>query len=175
MDPMIDTSLKGRLVVAAPKLHDGNFDGTVVLILEHGEEGAIGLILNRPTDISSEELLPDLALPVAEPTTVFLGGPVGRDEAVGLARVPEGVRLVHLGSEAPIDGDPDSVEVVRVYVGHAGWGPGQLEAELDAGTWFIVDAEAEDPFSQDPAGLWRAVLARQGGLFTTVPPDPSMN
>jgi putative transcriptional regulator len=183
-------SLKGRLVVAAPSLVDDNFDGTVVLMLEHGLDGAVGVVLNRPTDIAAADVLPIHSLPLADPPTVFLGGPVGREEAVGLARVAEGVRLVHLGmavegESAPGEpggtGEPGeaddvaAVEQIRVFVGHAGWGPGQLESELAAGAWFVVDADVADPFTAQPATLWREVLTRQGGVFTTVPPDPSMN
>ncbi|MFO8075025.1 MAG: YqgE/AlgH family protein [Egibacteraceae bacterium] len=175
-----DAPLTGRLVVATPDLADENFDRAVVLILEHEAEGALGVILNRTRGIDVVSLLPawhDLA---ASPAVLFSGGPVQPDEAViGLGRSatpaqPVTANLGVIDLEHPPEEQADVTEV-RLFTGYAGWGPGQLEEELETGSWFVVDPTAEDPLTADPDGLWRRVLLRQGGVFTTVTEDPSLN
>ena len=180
--------LKGRLLVASPTMQDPNFDRTVVLVLEHNAEGALGVVLNRPTETALGGALPAWGPLAADPPVVFVGGPVAPDAAIGLARaVPagdgdgwaplfDGYGTVDLGRE------PDAVEArvdgVRVFAGYAGWGPGQLEGELAAGGWVVVDAAADDPLCVDPGRLWEAVLRRQGGTtawLANCPPNPSAN
>lgn len=173
--------LSGRLLVASPSMHDPNFDRTVILVLEHGE-GALGVVLNRPSETSIEDPLPLWRAQAAEPSVVFVGGPVG-EAAICLAHSPRsgvgsgwqqlfaglGTLDVALPPEevgVPIDG-------LRVFAGYAGWGAGQLEAEIAAGAWFVVAAEPGDAFSPDPAGLWRRVLRRQRGMLSTVATFPS--
>ena len=193
-----EEALKGRLLVATPNLGDPNFERTVVLILEHGEDGALGVVLNRPSDLHLAEPLPDWARAAAHPPVVFIGGPVAPSAAVCLARlgVDGGARGWQplLGPTGPLSGmprpvgtldldsDPDEaiprLEEIRVFAGYAGWGPGQLEGEIAAGGWFVVDADAADPLSPAPEELWSAVLRRQRGslaFFASYPPDPIMN
>lgn len=180
MSELEQAPLTGRLVVATPDLSDGNFAHAVVLVLEHGDEGALGVVLNRPRVIDAEALLPVWGALSSAPGVLFTGGPVQADQAViGLGRgegggqeVLSGIRVLDLESE-PED-HPDITEV-RLYVGYAGWTEGQLEAEIEAGGWFVVDAEPEDVFNADPEGLWRRVLLRQGGVFKTVTEDPTLN
>jgi len=190
--------LKGRLLVATPNLGDPNFERTVVLVLEHGEEGALGVVLNRPSDLDLAEPLPEWAGAAAHPSVIFIGGPVAPSAAVCLARVAasgDGPAGDGAGGGADgwepilgrvgtmdLDRDPDQViprlEEIRVFAGYAGWGPGQLESEIDVGGWFVVDADASDPLSPAPERLWAAVLRRQRGtlaLFAAYPPDPSLN
>lgn len=181
--PMSETELTGRLVVAAPSLADPNFAHTVVLLLEHGADGAVGLVLNRPSETSVSSVLPPWQASAAAPAVVFVGGPVQAGEAmIGLGRVGgeealggppllPGVTVVDLSEESP----PADVQVVRLFTGYSGWGAGQLEQELEAGGWFLVDGGPDDPFDDDPGRLWRSVLVRQGGMFSTVPEDPSHN
>ena len=175
-----DGPLPGRLVVATPELDDPNFAHAVVLLLEHAEQGALGVVLNRPRGIEVKALLPawhDLA---SDPAVLFTGGPVQSDEAViavGLAEQPAqpitgGLGVVDL--EVPPESQPE-VTAVRLFTGYSGWGAGQLEEELEAGNWFVVGCEADDVLTSDPRGLWRRVLLRQGGVFTTIPEDPSTN
>ncbi len=179
----------GRLLVAAPSLADPNFERTVVLVLEHTDDGALGLVLNRPSDIAVGAALPGWGLLAAEPSVVFLGGPVAPTGAIGLAVSAAGVGACEgwrplfrdLGT-VDLDGDPDDLSAtvagLRVFVGHAGWGPTQLEAEVEVGAWFVLDAFDHDPVSSRPADLWPAVLRRQGGALARVanfPPDPTMN
>lgn len=178
-----DAPLIGRLLVAAPSLRDPNFVHSVVLLLDHGPEGALGVILNRPSDVRVEAVLPDWAHHALAPEVVFVGGPVQTDALVGLARgVPGGTDATEImPGIAPLDLSSDpaeqlaAVEAVRLFAGYAGWTAGQLESEIEAGGWFVLDGGAEDAFSTDPEHLWRTVLVRQGGVFRTVPPDPSLN
>lgn len=184
----MSASLKGRLLVASPSLGDPNFDRTVVLVLEHGEDGAVGVVLNRPSDTEVADPLPGWHRLAADPPVVFVGGPVSPDAAICLARSWPDERLE---AYEPVVGplgtldlsiDPDDVspalQAIRVFVGYAGWGAGQLEGEIAAGAWFVVDANPDDAMSGDPESLWRAVLRRQRGrlaMFANFPPNPAMN
>jgi putative transcriptional regulator len=183
-----EAPLKGRLLVATPNLSDPNFDRTVILLLEHGEEGALGVVLNRPSDLDLAEPLPEWARAAALPSVVFIGGPVAPTAAVCLARVgacggaPWWEQLLGPVGTLDLDADPDEaiprLDEIRVFAGYAGWGPGQLEGEIAAGGWFVVDADAADPLSPAPENLWSTVLRRQRGtlaLFAAYPPDPTMN
>jgi putative transcriptional regulator len=185
MEPM---SQRGRLLVATPVIGDDNFDRTVVLLLEHGDDGALGLVLNRPTDVAVLDPLPEWNGLAAQPSVVFVGGPVEQTAAIGLALT---------GVAAPADGwspvldrigtldlsrDPAElgldIEQVRVFAGYAGWGPGQLEGELAVDAWIVCEAEAGDVLGNEPDTLWSRVLRRQGGDFALLsycPPDPSSN
>ncbi|HTN79758.1 MAG TPA: YqgE/AlgH family protein [Acidimicrobiales bacterium] len=164
--------ITGRLLVASPMLGDPNFSRTVVLMLAHGDEGALGLVLNRSSDVDVSAVLPDVWRDVApEPRVLFVGGPVASDSVIGLARVDgEGEGFVPMTrglATVDLERTPASigkgVTTARVFAGHAGWGPGQLEGELEVPGWIVVDAEDSDAFTDDPDGLWRAVLARQPG------------
>jgi len=179
--------------VATPDLEDPNFDGTVVLLLEHGPGGALGVVLNRPSPLPVGEAMTagpagpgtswsDLA---TTPDVVFVGGPVQPNAVIALARVPEvsdnerwepvfgDVGVINLG-DGPLP-DVGRLDALRVFAGYAGWGEQQLEQEVDSGAWFVVDAHAGDGFSTDPELLWRTVLRRQGGLFVTVTDNPALN
>lgn len=182
------SSLKGRLLVATPVIGDPNFERTVVLLLEHNEDGALGLVLNRPTDVDVLDPLPEWYSLTADPSVVFVGGPVEQGAAIGLAQVsgvtPDDSWSPVLGTIGTFDlsRDPGDlspvVEQVRIYAGYAGWGAGQLETELDMEAWFVVEGESDDVLSRDPATLWESVLRRQGGdlaLLSFCPPDPSTN
>lgn len=194
---MVPVSLKGQLLVANPMLPDPNFDRTVILVLAHQEDGALGIVLNRPSELDVDSPLPQWERLVAAPPVVFVGGPVAPAAAICLARVPE-ARLPGGGQqEPPLEGwvpllgdlgtldleqDPDelpvAVDAIRVFAGYAGWGTGQLEGEIAAGAWFIVPAEAGDALSEDPDELWKTVLRRQGGrlaLVSAFPPDLTLN
>ena len=183
-------SHRGRLLVATPELGDPNFERTVVLLLEHTAEGAVGVVLNRPSGTALSEAGADWNgwdAFAAPPDVVFVGGPVARTAVIAVARavdagdektegfqavIGDQVGIVDLGVE------PRGVDAVRLFAGYAGWGGGQLEAEMSAGGWFIVDALPTDPLSAEPEELWREVLRRQGGrlaLFAACPPDPSLN
>ncbi len=179
------SSLKGHLLVAAPTLMDPNFRRSVVLIGEHGDEGALGVILNRASDSTVDDALPELATLVDGDTTVHVGGPVQPSAIVVLAEFdePDRAEALVLGDIGflPSEIDPDALGELRrarVFAGYAGWGPGQLDDELGEGSWIVEPAEPEDVFTADPDDLWSEVLRRKGGPFgvlALMPPDPSLN
>lgn len=161
--------------MATPPLDDPNFDHAVVFMLEHHHEGALGVIINRPTDEELGEPLDRWADLQARPGAVFSGGPVEPDALIALARTNEPIEeateeyspVVGRVVSADLTVDPAIVagtfDAVRVFRGYAGWGPGQLEAEIESGSWLVLDTEADDLFSDDPEQLWRDVLGRQPG------------
>lgn len=178
----------GRLLVATPGLGDHGFRRSVVLVLEHTDDGALGVVLNQPLGVDAASLLPQWQPHLSVPGSLFQGGPVGRDTALALADVavqdaPVGVRAIgeRLGV-VDLDAPPplvvDALRGMRVYVGYAGWSAGQLDDEVADGGWFVVDHEPGDAFSPDPRGLWRRVLRRQPddlALLSTAPDDVSLN
>lgn len=186
--PDVDTSsLSGRLLISSPSLRDPNFDRTIVLMLDHDSDGALGLVLNRPSDLAVVEVLPAWSDHVAPPSLVFQGGPVADGVAIGLARpagidAPEGWSAV-LDDVGVVDltADPDTAREftsLRIFSGYAGWSPGQLEGELSLGAWFVVDAVGDDVLGPEPERLWSRVLRRQKGDLARLalyPADPSMN
>jgi putative transcriptional regulator len=178
-------SLKGQLLIAGAGLFDPNFRRTVVLVGAHNREGALGVVLNRPAPVRVEEAAPPLASIVGPEDPVFLGGPVQPESAVVLAEFehPEMADVPVLGSVGFVAGElrPEAVEAIRrarVFAGYAGWGAGQLERELEMGSWIVEPARLEDIFTPEPERLWTAVLRRKGGRFallSTMPVDPSLN
>lgn len=181
-------ALKGRLLVATPLLGDPNFERAVILVLEHTDEGALGLVLNRPSGLDVVEPLPEWGRFALQPEVVFVGGPVNRNAVIALARlqgeVPAPVWEQVLGPVGVLDlsHDPDllagDLNAVRVFAGYAGWDAGQLETEVLEGAWYVVAADPADAFTDDPAHLWRDVLARQPGDLSRValvPDDPRLN
>lgn len=181
--------LTGRLLVATPQITEGVFHRSVVLLLHHGEDGAQGLVLNRPLDAPVDTVLPGWQEVATHPQRVFQGGPVGLDSALGLVTVPGGVgeplgikRL--FGGVGLVDLDAPPVVVqseiagLRIFAGYAGWSAQQLESEIEEGSWYVVDAESRDAFTDTPEGLWVQVLRRQRSrlaLVSTYPADPAMN
>jgi putative transcriptional regulator len=171
----------GRLLVAAPGLRDPNFQQTIVLLLDHNSDGSFGVVLNRPLEVEVAAVLPGWESVASRPARVFGGGPVGLDSALGLV-APAGLGDPIAGSFALVDLDVEphepGVSDLRIFAGHSGWAAGQLEVELEAGDWFVVDARPGDPFTDRPERLWQEVLRRQGGdlaLLSTWPADPSLN
>jgi len=187
--PAMSGPLQGKLLVAAPRLVDPNFARTVVLVLAHSDQGAVGLVLNRPTVTLVGAPLPEWEELASEPAVVFVGGPVS-EGSICLARarpqvsVPETGYLPLDGTLGTIDLEADPafvspcIEKMRVFAGYGGWAPDQLEGEIDEGAWYVLDAVDEDVFSDEPETLWKRVLRRQGGrlaLVSAFPPDPSLN
>jgi putative transcriptional regulator len=173
-------TLRGQLLVAAPVLSDPNFHRTVVFLAEHGEEGAMGIVLNRPTETSVGDAVPELSSIAGQEEPVYVGGPVSTSSVLAVAELddPEDASELLFGTVGFVQ-EPD-VPVVRgrVFLGYAGWGAGQLESELEEESWLVLPAEPDDLFSDDPDGLWSSVLRRQGGpyaLLSLMPPDPSLN
>jgi putative transcriptional regulator len=179
-------SVRGQLLIAGPGLLDSNFWRTVVLIVEHTDEGAFGLILNRPSETSVGEAVQELDELVDPGDPLFIGGPVQRSSVIVLGRFedPSDAALVAFDDVGVLGGGP-SIEqrsagllAGRAYVGHAGWGAGQLDSELERGDWIVEPARLRDAFDPDPRELWSRVLTRKGGSYALVarmPADPSAN
>lgn len=197
-EPAPDT-LVGQLLVATPQLADPNFARRVILVLDHGVHGALGVVIDRPGGVAVDQLLPRWHALATAPAELFTGGPVARNSLIGLVRLasrdvgtdgapgrPDGWRLL-VDDERPIgtvdlNADPadsaGSIVGARLFSGYAGWETDQLEDEIAEGSWYVVRAEARDPISADPEGLWRRVLKRQGGalgLLAGYPADPAYN
>jgi putative transcriptional regulator len=172
-------SLRGHLLIAAPSLFD-YFRRTVVLVLAHTPDGAMGVVLGRETEVRVADVVPSLAdLPGAD-ELVYLGGPVSPESVVALGDFDDpaeaGSQVVDsLGTLDP-DGPNQSLRRVRVFAGYAGWAPGQLDDELEHEAWIVQAAEPADPFRL--GDIWSDALARKGGryrLMATMPADPSLN
>jgi putative transcriptional regulator len=177
-------SLHGKLLISSPALIDPNFRRTVILITHHDDEGAMGLVLTRPSDVRVADAVPDLSdLPWAD-EVVYVGGPVQPDAIMALAEfddVDDAAAPVvgHVGF-VPADATVEDVAIrrLRVFSGYAGWGAGQLEAELDEPSWIVVAAKPDDAFAADPDELWRTAIERKGDRFALLagmPFDPSLN
>ncbi|MGH3367950.1 MAG: YqgE/AlgH family protein [Nocardioidaceae bacterium] len=182
--------LTGRLLVATPALADPNFARSVVLLLDHDEDGALGVVISRPSDLPVGEVLPGWTELVSRPDVVFAGGPVATDSALAVAvlngsedAAPVGWRPLYPGAGlVDLDAPPELVTGVfagmRVFAGYAGWAAGQLEAEVEEGSWYVVPAETDDLMCHDAEVLWRRVLRRQPGELAfvhTCPDDPTQN
>ena len=191
---MEDESLSGRLLAATPLLGDPNFRRTVVLIVEDDhDEGTLGVVLNRPTEVPLDQVLESWTSLVSGPPVVFRGGPISPNSALALAIAhgsaePVGWRslsgspamsrlgLVDLG--APPELLAEGISSMRVFAGYAGWGAGQLRSEIDEGAWFVLPGNPADAFAAEPERLWPEVLRRQGGelaMVATFPDDPVWN
>jgi len=186
-------STKGQLLVASPPLGDPNFDRTVVFMLEHTGDGAVGLVVNRPEAVTTLIGMDAWTERMSPPATVFAGGPVETDALIAVAVVDapndEGWSPIHPPSPTlPAVGTVDlgmepedvagSVDRLRIFRGYSGWGPSQLESELAVGAWMVLGADLDDLFSEQPDELWRDVLRRQGGRLAWIaeaPDDLSAN
>jgi len=176
----------GRLIVATPLLGDPHFARTVVYLLEHDGGGTVGVVLNRPSHTPVGQVLPDWHDAVSGPAVVFGGGPVQPDGALCLGQLDSDTPYVRevVDGVATVDLDGDVAVIapiarrLRVFAGHAGWAPGQLEHEIDQGAWWVLAGSPDDLFSDRPREMWRLVLRRQPpplSLMSTFPPDPSLN
>ena len=178
-------STRGQLLIAGPGLSDPNFWRTVVLIVEHSDDGALGLVLNRPTETTVGEAVSELEPVLDLDDPLYIGGPVQPSALIVLAEFAdtESAALIAFEDVGVLgggvqEGTVPPVRRGRAFVGHAGWGPGQLDAELERGDWILDPAKREDAFTKTPLDLWGAVLTRKGGSFALVarmPPDPSVN
>lgn len=180
-------SLRGQLLIAGPALVDPNFWRTVVLVCAHSPEGALGLVLNRPSPIDALETLPELSETLAStpPSRLWIGGPVQEQGVVLLADfVDPGESLLIEGDlglvtdGATLEDLPARTRRLRAFLGHSGWGPGQLDAELERDDWIVAPLSAGDPFAEDAEDLWPHALQSLGGAYALVarmPADPSMN
>lgn len=178
-------SLRGHLLVASPALLDPNFRRTVVLVTEHTDDGAAGLVLNRPSLVGVSAAVPQLEELVEEDEQVWMGGPVQPEAVLVLgefldpdeAAVPLFESLGFPSLDEPEEIVPATTRR-RVFAGYAGWGAGQLEDELGREDWILEPAQPDDAFTETPDALWADVLRRKGGIYELVariPEDPSVN
>lgn len=178
-------TLQGKLLIAGGNLFDPNFRQTVILIADHDDEGALGVVLNRPAPVAVADAAPPLAAIVPNGESIFLGGPVRPDAAVVVADFehPDFADRIVSGSIGVLTemhevGEWPGIKRARVFAGHAGWGPGQLETELAEDSWIVAEAEPGDVFTGDPKALWTNVLRRKGETFrllSSMPFDPTSN
>jgi putative transcriptional regulator len=179
-------SVRGQLLIAGPALLDPNFWRTVVLVVEHNDEGALGLVLNRPSETTVGEAVPQLDQLIDRGDRLFIGGPVQPSAVIVLAEFEDAGDAALLAfDDVGVLGTASSPEELtggvragRAFVGHAGWGPHQLDGELVRGDWILEAAKREDAFTSAPRELWSEVLTRKGGSYALVarmPPDPSVN
>jgi putative transcriptional regulator len=190
-DPAEPALRAGLLLVAAPALVDPNFDHAVVLVLDHDEDGSLGVVLNRPSPVPVGDILADWSELAGAPEVLFHGGPVGTDSALAVATVPpdaageepvgwrrlfDDTGIVDL--DTPTELVSAAVSGLRIFAGYSGWGAGQLEAEIEEGSWYVVPSLPGDLFTAEPDGLWQRVLRRQPGELawvSTRPLDPTLN
>jgi putative transcriptional regulator len=185
---MSEPSLKGKLLIAAPGMQESTFVRTVISVLEHTEDGALGVVINRPGDASLLDVVPPVADLASQPAVLFAGGPVEPQAAIALGMVTvdarrEGWRpVIHPVVTVDLESDPAvlavSLRELRVFAGYAGWSAGQLEGEIAVGAWYVVESLPLDAFDAAPDRLWSAVLRRQPwplSAVSTCPLDPTMN
>ncbi len=179
-------SVRGQLLIAGPTLADPNFWRTVVLVVDHNPEGALGLVLNRPSETKIGDAVPELRELIDPDADVLVGGPVQKSAVIVLAEFvdPSEAALIAFGDIGVLgnvlnrDLPESGIREARAFAGHAGWGPGQLDDELERGDWILEPARRSDAFSERPDSLWPAVLTRKGGSYALVarmPSDPSVN
>jgi putative transcriptional regulator len=189
-DPGAGLPAPGRLLVATPALVDPNFARAVVLLLDHDEDGSLGVVLNRPTAVEVASVLPDWVSAADPPEVLFEGGPVSPDAALALALVPRqddadpiGFRRLFedtgvIDLDTPVEVLGPAMTRMRIFAGYAGWSSGQLDAEIEEGSWYVVPSTAHDVFDEEPGRLWHTVLRRQPGELawvSTRPVDPTHN
>lgn len=185
MEQALET-LKGKLLIAMPMLNDPNFRQSVILMCEHGPEGALGLIINRPTEVAVSTLIEDFPK-LAGGKWVYAGGPVAKNGMLILCRgdatfenhnVLEDVYLAKDLDELKTPGALGPDGEIRCCLGYAGWAPGQLEGEMSSGAWRTLPADAALIFDADPTLIWPQMMRRFGpewAFYATMPFDPNLN
>jgi putative transcriptional regulator len=179
-------SLAGHFLIASPAIVDPNFHRTVVLLTAHTDEGAMGLVVNRSSEATVRETVPQLEALADPDQLVFVGGPVNPDGVAVLAEFEDrddaGVLVIgdvgFVALDTALEEEPPRVQRTRVFAGVAGWGPEQLEGEFARDDWIVEPAASDDIFTEDPEGLWSGLLRRKGGQYELVarmPHDPSLN
>lgn len=181
-DATVGGYLGGHLLIATPLIEHLPFHRSVVFVSEHDESGAIGVIVNSPSQLTVGEVLPGLSRYASDPAVIHLGGPVQTDTAIAVARSPSRVfardtAIDDIGIVDPSE-PPSDTTALRVFAGYSGWDPGQLEREIAEDSWWSISAQPEDVFTADADGLWERCVRRIRGatsLYATYPTDPDLN
>jgi putative transcriptional regulator len=181
-------SLRGKLLIAAAGMQEPTFARTVISVLEHTDDGALGVVINRPGDASLLDVVPPVAELASQPAVLFAGGPVEPQAAIALGVVTVDAAafgwrpVVHPVVTVDLESDPQvlatSLRALRVFAGYAGWAAGQLENEISLGAWYVVESLPLDAFDAAPDRLWSAILRRQPWPLSALamcPVDPTMN
>jgi len=162
---------KGKFLVASRRLNDPNFQETVVLLIEYGMEGAMGLVINRPSQVKLGTLLPDIKALKQRQDTLYLGGPVAVNRMlllIGSPHTPAAsipvIQDVYLSSSLKeldrLIKNAAEGERFRIFAGYSGWGPSQLDFERTRGDWHVLKADAETIFTQNPLEIWQELIQR---------------
>ena len=171
----------GKFLIASRRLHDPNFSETVVLLLEYGAEGALGLIINRPTDVELTSLLPEVHELRGREDPVYVGGPVSRDHLLLLVRAQqEPAEASQVLDDVFVTSSLDTLRrlldaqsaraMFHAYAGYAGWAAGQLDNEVSRGDWHIATADSETVFDKESAGVWPELIRRTSGMWVKLRP-----
>ena len=178
---------RGRLLISEPFLPDPNFERTVVLLCEHNDEGSFGFVLNKPSILKVNEVMEELA---ELENIVFVGGPVQQDTLhfihrnASLANAVEIVERIHWGGAFEnltllLETRQLAAADIRFFLGYSGWGPGQLDAELEQDSWIVCDYVTDQLlFDTNSEVMWRKALENMGGrfsMYSNYPVDPRLN
>ena len=183
---MVNWPQRGKFLVAMPTLLDPNFRQTVILLCEHGPEGSMGIVLNRPTKAEVSTLVDEFPA-LSETGIVYSGGPVAKNALLILCR-GEDTDMGHIIMEDIfLAKDLERFENqqewlprrdLRCYLGYAGWAPGQLDNEMKSGAWTLASANSSLIFETDPVLLWQEMMRSKGGelaFYASMPADPTLN
>lgn len=179
--------MRGQLLVATPIIDAGVFRRSVIYVLDHDDSGALGVVVNHPMASEVSDILPEWGPSVNMPAALFEGGPVAMDSALAVGVVDDTTqpigwkqvigRVGVVDLEGPVPA-PGAFIGIRVFAGYAGWSPGQLENEVEEGSWVVAAAREDDLLSAAPDQLWQQVLRRQDSdvrFMATYPADPNLN
>jgi putative transcriptional regulator len=179
-------SLKGKIIIAEPFLGDKNFERSVVILCEHSEEGAFGLVLNQETNLRFDDVMDNIYADFP----LFLGGPVEQNTLHFIHRLGNKITgSIEIGEGIYWSGDFEeiktlinigkiSVNDIRLFIGYSGWAGGQLESEMKQNSWIVSETDASIIFDTPSKEFWRAVLKRMGGeykVLSNYPTDPRLN
>jgi putative transcriptional regulator len=181
LSPTLPKPAQGKFLIAGRNLNDPNFSKTVILLVNYGAQGAMGVIINRPTVYKLSQLLPDIKLLKDRPDILFIGGPVAGDRLMFLVRTPEKPeKAFRIFKDVYVGGDPRNIEKLidrsdpnerfRAYAGYAGWSPGQLDREVSRGDWHISQADSATVFDKDPTKIWSELIYRFSSKWVNLPP-----
>ena len=173
---------QGKFLIAGRNLDDPNFSKTVVLLINYGVQGAMGVVINRPTPFKLSRLLPDIKALKDRPETIFIGGPVAKTQMMLFIRTPEKLEeTFRIFDDVYVSGKPKAIEKLiarsdpnerfRAYAGYAGWSQGQLDREISRGDWHVSQADSATVFDKDPTKIWQEFILRFSSKWVNIAPE----